>query len=110
MFCLATVFALANKSQAAVLKPFFHNVITEPLKLALQVELAEWKRAYGVELNNLMRTRVNEMTEYMANQTKTLGKPVKDLDDVRMAMSGLTSVKENYIRLDEEMTPIEVSL
>lgn len=50
------------------------------------------------------------MTEYMANQTKTLGKPVKDLDDVRMAMSGLTSVKENYIRLDEEMTPIEVSL
>ncbi|BFZ18283.1 hypothetical protein BsWGS_21321 [Bradybaena similaris] len=80
---------------------------TEPLKLALQVELAEWKRAYGVELNNIMRARVFEMTEYTTTQTKTLSKPIKDLDDVRTAMAALASVKDNYIRLDEEMTPIE---
>ena len=80
----------------------------EPLKRAIQKELNEWKKAYGLELKRLTKQKVDEMTEYMANQFKLLNKPIKDLDDVRLAMEGLTSVKENYIRMDEEMIPIEV--
>ncbi|XP_035824314.1 dynein heavy chain 8, axonemal, partial [Aplysia californica] len=81
---------------------------TDPLKLALMVELSEWKRSYGRVLNEMMKTRVNELTEYMASEAKQLSKPVKDLDDVRMAMNSLASVRDNYIRMDEEMMPIEV--
>ncbi|XP_055861319.1 dynein axonemal heavy chain 8-like isoform X4 [Biomphalaria glabrata] len=96
---------VANITPNVVIGPISLN--TEHLKLAIQVELSEWKRAYGRELNNIMKKRVDEMTEYMASQSKLLNKPVKDLDDVRQAMASLTSVKENYIRLDEEMLPIE---
>ncbi|GFR77163.1 dynein heavy chain 8, axonemal, partial [Elysia marginata] len=96
---------VANITPYIPLGPIALN--TEPLKKALQKELNDWKKAYGLELKRLTKLKVDEMTEYMSNEFKLLNKPIKDLDDVRLAMEGLTSVKENYIRMDEEMIPIE---
>ena len=58
---------------------------------------------------SMLQARVIELTDYMAGQNKILHKSIKDLDEVRIAMNALASVKENYIRMDQEMIPIEVS-
>ncbi|CAL1547794.1 unnamed protein product, partial [Lymnaea stagnalis] len=43
----------------------------------------------------------------MTSNHKTLSKPIKDMDDIRLAMGALNSIKENYISIDQQITPIE---
>ena len=39
---------------------------------------------------------------------KRLMRPIKDLDDIRMAMAALKEIRENEIRIDMTIGPIEV--
>lgn len=40
---------------------------------------------------------------------KKLQRPIKDLDDVRMAMASLKEIRENEIMIDSSLGPVEVS-
>lgn len=48
--------------------------------------------------------------EFIAELSKRLNRPIKDLDDIRFAMAALKEIRENEIKIDMAITPIEVSL
>ncbi|XP_055862272.1 dynein axonemal heavy chain 8-like isoform X3 [Biomphalaria glabrata] len=80
---------------------------TETIKLTLQEEIVEWMYAYGIKFNAIIRQNMEEIAQFISEKHKLLNKPVKDLDDIRLAMSALQAIRENYIHLDEQITPIE---
>jgi dynein heavy chain len=50
------------------------------------------------------------MFEFIEDLNKKLSRPLKDLDDIRFAMQSLKDIRENEIKIDMGITPIEVSL
>jgi dynein heavy chain len=53
---------------------------------------------------------MEEMFEFIEDLNKKLSRPLKDLDDIRFAMQSLKDIRENEIKIDMGITPIEVSL
>ena len=51
---------------------------------------------------------MEEIFEFIEDTGKRLNRPIKDLDDIRIAMKALSEVRENEIRIDMEIGPIEV--
>lgn len=51
---------------------------------------------------------MEEMFEFIEDLNKKLSRPLKDLDDIRYAMGSLKDIRENEIRIDMGITPIEV--
>ena len=52
---------------------------------------------------------MEDIFEFIDEVSKRLNRPVKDLDDIRLVMLSLKEVRENEIRIDMEIGPIEVS-
>ena len=52
---------------------------------------------------------MEEIFTFIDELNKKLGRPIKDLDDIRFAMAGLKDIRENEIKIDMNLTPIEVS-
>ena len=50
---------------------------------------------------------MDSVTEFVDNLMKRLSRPIKDLDDVRGHMASLAEIRENEIRVDMTITPIE---
>ena len=53
---------------------------------------------------------MEEIFEFIEDTGKRLNRPIKDLDDIRIAMKALSEVRENEIRIDMEIGPIEVGI
>ena len=53
---------------------------------------------------------MEEIFEFIEDTGKRLNRPIKDLDDIRIAMKALSEVRENEIRIDMEIGPIEVRI
>ncbi|XP_071095783.1 dynein axonemal heavy chain 8-like [Haliotis cracherodii] len=85
------------------------ELFTEPLKLALSVEIKAWKLLFGKELNNKYRDKMEDILVFVEEYTKRLMRPIRDLDDVRQAMIALADIRENHIRIDMSLGPIEES-
>ncbi|XP_070548103.1 dynein axonemal heavy chain 8-like [Ptychodera flava] len=85
------------------------ELFAEPIKLALTVEAKAWKLLFGRSLNEEYRQKMNEITEFVSDYTKKLSRPIGDLDDVRNAMSALEDIRNNDIRIDMTLGPIEES-
>ena len=71
-------------------------------------ETKNWKLAYGRSCNRRYASNMEEVFAFVDDLTKRLSRPIKDLDDVRSAMAGLKEIRENQIRIDMEIGPIEV--
>ncbi|XP_053402509.1 dynein axonemal heavy chain 5-like isoform X4 [Mercenaria mercenaria] len=84
-------------------------LFTEKLKFALNVETKAWRMHYGKACNNKYRTEMEEIFTFIEELNKRLARPIKDLDDIRFAMAGLKEIRENEIRIDMSITPIEES-
>eukprot|EP00118_Oscarella_pearsei_P013119 m.101516 g.101516 ORF g.101516 m.101516 type:complete len:4701 (+) comp37133_c1_seq2:73-14175(+) len=82
---------------------------TESLKIALMAETKNWKLAYGRSCNCRYSSNMEEVFGFVDELTKRLSRPIKDLDDVRSAMAALKEIRENQIRMDMEIGPIEES-
>ncbi|KAH9492183.1 Dynein heavy chain 5, axonemal [Bulinus truncatus] len=82
---------------------------TEHFKTTLQQEIDEWMMAYGKTFNSMIWENLEEISQFIADKHKLLSKPIKDMDDIRLAMGGLQAIRDNYIYLDEQITPIEES-
>lgn len=72
-------------------------LISERIKLALQLESIEWKRTLGKLLCQAYKERVIKLMQFINDRMKTLNKKIKDLDDVRMAMMCLELIREEFI-------------
>ena len=51
---------------------------------------------------------MNEIFDFMNDVSKRLHKPIKDLDDISSAMVALKELRDNEIRIDMTIGPIEV--
>lgn len=78
--------------------------------MALCAETKAWAVAYGKECNFKYRTEMEEIFSFIEDMTKRLNRPIKDLDDIRLAMIALKEIRDNEIRIDMSISPIEVGV
>ncbi|XP_064611990.1 dynein axonemal heavy chain 5-like isoform X2 [Liolophura sinensis] len=82
---------------------------TEFLKLGLTTETKTWRLHYGKACVNKYRTEMEDIFRFIEDLNKRLARPIKDLDDIRFAMAALKEIRENEIRIDMSIGPIEES-
>lgn len=80
----------------------------EHLKLALCTEIRSWIHLFGRNANTKYRTQMEEIFTFTDDLNKRLMRPIKDLDDIRLAMYALKEIRENEIKIDMNISPIEV--
>ncbi|XP_056012226.1 dynein axonemal heavy chain 8-like [Ostrea edulis] len=85
------------------------ELFPEPLKFALRVEIKAWKLMFGKELNKQYREKMEGILKFVDDCSKRLARPIRDLEDVREAMSALSDIRENQIAFDMQLGPIEES-
>lgn len=78
------------------------------MKFALNVEAENWTIALGKCMNENYREKLVSIVEFITDYTRRLSHPIKDLDDIRFAMAALADIRNNEIRIDTEIGPIEV--
>lgn len=76
--------------------------------MALQVEIKAWKLLFGKELNHTYCEKMEKILSFIDDYSKRLSRPIRDLEDVRQAMSALADIRENQIHMDMSLAPIEV--
>lgn len=86
------------------------STLSEPFKLALLVEIKAWKLLFGHSINNKYKQCMDEILQFVTEHSKRLGRPINDLEDVRNAMGALEDIRQNEIRIDMILGPIEVLL
>lgn len=85
------------------------DIATESLKIALIQECRSRQRTFGLALNKKSATDMDEIYSFIENVSKRLSRPIHDLDDVREAMEALKEIRENEIKIDMTVGPIEES-
>ena len=80
---------------------------TDSLRLALATECKNWKREFARALNAKASADMDTIFETIEDQKKRLGRPIKDLDDIRSSMSALKELREKEIGIDMNIQPIE---
>ena len=61
-------------------------------------------------MNKKYSTLLDSILEQIEDLSKRLSRPIKDLDDIRVAMGALKEIRENEIYIDMSLAPIEVQL
>ena len=78
------------------------------LKIAIVAEAKLWKVAFGRQMNSHYSTLLVEILGQIDDIHNRLSRPIKDLDNVRTAMGALKEIRENEIRIDRLLGPVEV--
>jgi len=81
-----------------------------PLKQSLWVEVKAWRNLICRHMNIRYKTLLSEIDSFMDGALAQLGRPIKDLEDVRLAMLALESVRRQQLDIDASLSPIEVCL
>ncbi|CAI5780204.1 dynein heavy chain 5, axonemal [Podarcis lilfordi] len=84
-------------------------LFTADLKLALTTETKAWMVAFGRHCNKKYRTEMENIFTFVEEISKKLNRPIKDLDDIRIAMAALKEIREQQIPIDFQVGPIEES-
>ncbi len=63
---------------------------------------------FGKFCNQKYSSEMENIFEFIDDFSKRLARPLKDLDDTRFAMAALREIRENEIRIDMAIGPIEV--
>ncbi|XP_059149715.1 dynein axonemal heavy chain 5-like isoform X1 [Physella acuta] len=82
---------------------------TEHLKIGLTNETKAWRMLYGKFCNQKYKNQMDDIFSFIDDFSKRLLRPIKDLDDIRFAMASLKEIRENEIRIDMCIAPIEES-
>ena len=83
------------------------NIYLEHLKFALNQEIAEWIRRYVRSCHEKYRKEMNEVFKYIESIETRLTREIRDLEDIRLIMMAVKDLRENEIRLDMQISPIE---
>lgn len=83
---------------------------TEELKSTLATEAKQWCVKYGRTMSQHYQGIMDEIFKSIEEWINLLSRPLKDLDDVRSVMATLKEIRENEIRIDMFLGPIEVSM
>ena len=79
-----------------------------PLKQSLTVEVKAWRTLICRHMNLRYKALLSEIDSFMDDVLGQMGRPIKDLEDVRQAMIALESVRQRQIDIDASLGPIEV--
>ncbi|XP_054020248.1 dynein axonemal heavy chain 5 [Dryobates pubescens] len=82
---------------------------TADLKLALKAETKAWMTLLGCHCNKKYRKEMEAIFTFIEETGKKLNRCIKDLDDIRVAMSALKEIRELQISIDSQIGPIEES-
>ncbi|XP_069770267.1 dynein axonemal heavy chain 5 isoform X3 [Narcine bancroftii] len=82
---------------------------TDDLKIALTSETKAWMTDFGRHCNKKYRTEMENIFTFTEEVSKKLNRPIKDLDDIRIAMDALKEIREKQISIDFQVGPIEES-
>ena len=82
-------------------------LVTEKLKMGLTSEIQLWKTCYGQACNLKYKKEINEISLFIEDVFKRLQREIKDLDDIRLAMAALKELRDNEIRIDMTIVPVE---
>lgn len=83
---------------------------TEKLKVMLITEAKQWRVCYGRSMSQHYQAIMDEIFLSIEEWIKLISRPLKDLDDIRSVMATLKEIRENEIRIDMFLGPIEVML
>jgi len=78
-----------------------------PLKLSLSVEVKAWRTLICRHMNIRYKAVLSEIDAFMEAMLAQLARPIKDLEDVRLAMVALESVRYRQLDIDSTLSPIE---
>jgi len=78
------------------------------LKLSLGVEVKAWRTLICRHMNILYKAVLSEIDSFMDDMLAQMARPIKDLEDVRLAMAALESVRHRQLEIDATLGPIEV--
>lgn len=84
-------------------------MVAEPLKMSLCAEAKAWRVLVGEHCNKKYRLVMDQAFQFINDCMKRLTRPVTDLDDVRVSMAVLHEIRENEIRIDAMIGPVEES-
>uniref|UniRef100_G1SYW3 Dynein axonemal heavy chain 5 n=1 Tax=Oryctolagus cuniculus TaxID=9986 RepID=G1SYW3_RABIT len=82
---------------------------TADLKFALTAETKAWMVVIGRHCNKKYRNEMENIFTLVEEFSKKLNRPIKDLDDIRIAMATLKEIREQQIFIDFQVGPIEES-
>uniref|UniRef100_A0A4W3HHM2 Dynein, axonemal, heavy chain 5 n=1 Tax=Callorhinchus milii TaxID=7868 RepID=A0A4W3HHM2_CALMI len=82
---------------------------TADLKMALTSETKAWITYLGRHCNKKYCNEMENIFTFVEETSKKLNRPIKDLDDIRIAMAALKEIKEQQIAIDFQVGPIEES-
>ncbi|KAL8616403.1 Dynein heavy chain 5, axonemal [Nucella lapillus] len=85
------------------------SLLSAKLKMGLCAETKAWKVAYGKAANSKYGNLMKEVKDFVEDIMKRLSRPIKDLDDIRYAIAALKELREQEIRIDMSIDPIEES-
>ena len=71
-------------------------------------ETKAWRVAYGKLCNTKYLSEMEMIFASVEDWNKRLNRPIKDLDDIRLAMGTLKEIREKEISIDMMIGPIEV--
>lgn len=71
------------------------------------MESDAWKHLLGKNLGIRYKSKLDTMVDFIKAREKILGKTIKDLDDCRLAMSCLQTIRENFIEMDLDLGLME---
>lgn len=87
---------LIKTDRIIVIGPIEINM--DPCYNAIIEESKKWKVTLGRYISTTYKKQLDKMVEFIHDQEKILKKPIVNLDDVRLAMKCLTTVRENFIQ------------
>uniref|UniRef100_A0AAV2L334 AAA+ ATPase domain-containing protein n=1 Tax=Knipowitschia caucasica TaxID=637954 RepID=A0AAV2L334_KNICA len=81
----------------------------EQVQRSLRLECCRWKQAFGAALSLRASTQMEQVSAFVGAASKRLQRPITDLEDVRNAMATLREIREEEIRIEASIAPIEES-
>lgn len=76
--------------------------------MSLTAETKSWMMDYGLYSKRKYRAEMEQIFAFVDEAGKKLNRPIKDLDDIRIAMAALKDIREHQISIDFQVAPIEV--
>ncbi|XP_043743727.1 dynein axonemal heavy chain 5 [Cervus elaphus] len=82
---------------------------TADLKFTLTAETKAWMVVISRHCNQKYRSEMENIFTLVEDFNKKLNRPIKDLDDIRIAMAALKEIREQQIPIDFQVGPVEES-
>ncbi|XP_045464438.1 dynein axonemal heavy chain 8-like isoform X2 [Harmonia axyridis] len=83
------------------------KISLENFKLAVIIESNAWKNILGTKLVERNKQKLNGIVDFIKAQEKIMIKPIRDLDECRVALLCLELIRDRFTEMDMELNLME---